>query len=97
MDARKSWNVVKTTGSPWDWENHKKTRGHIRKPLEVLIANRGGDTTKKLTVPEATRIQRILQKDPIPADGSFMTSTGEFTDSSREEIDVMLGKHFPTP
>ena len=47
------------------------------------------------SIPEAARIQKILRKDPMPADGSLRTSTGEFTESWREEIEVMLGKHVP--
>lgn len=79
--TRRSWNVAKATGNPWDWVT--KTESWRRYCQEF------GNT------PEAARIQRVLRKDPMPMCGSLRKPTGGYTDSWREELDVMLGKHFP--
>ena len=95
-DARKSWNIAKAIGSPWDWENPKKDQRAHKEAIRSAKRESLRRYSQEIeSIPEAARIQKILRKDPMPADGSFRTSTGEFTESWREEIEVMLGKHFP--
>lgn len=95
-NTRKSWNVAKRTGQPWDWENHKR----YQREYKEAVRNSKKEAWRKYcqeieSVPEAARIQRVLRRDPMPACGSIKKPAGGYAEDWKEELEVMLGKHFP--
>ena len=88
--------MAKATGSPWDWENHKRYQREYKEAIRVAKTKSWRRYCQGIeNIPETTRIQRMLRRDPMLMCGSLRKPTGGYTDSWREELEVMLGKHFP--
>lgn len=47
------------------------------------------------SVSEAARLQKIMAKNPINPMGSIKKPTGEFTNTGKETLEVLLETHFP--
>ncbi|KAL1447090.1 hypothetical protein WDU94_000567 [Cyamophila willieti] len=91
--TRKLFNKAKRTG---DWDAYYQSLSAYNKEIRTVKRNSWRRYCQEVEhTSEASRLQKIMSKDPINPIGTLKRPDGRYTETGKETMDLLLKTHFP--
>src|ERR1700712_8006 len=92
-ETRRLFNRAKKTG---EWDEYRSTLGEYTRAIKKAKADSWrsfcGDIESSS---ETARIHRLLAKNPVNPTGTILKPDGEYTNTEKDTLEVLLQTHFP--
>jgi hypothetical protein len=90
------FNKCKSDKNPRSWELYREAQRNYRKEVRKVSKNAWRTFCSSINdLPQATRLQRALSRDPKIKLGSLVALSGRHTQSEGKTLQLFLTTHFP--